>query len=1073
MSKFKIYKASAGSGKTYSLVLEYILILINNPNEYKHILAVTFTNDATEEMKQRVLKQLHTLTQHPDKSNYLNDIMEKTGFDAFHIQMRAAESLQHILHDYSNFNICTIDTFFQKILRAFAKDIGLSAGYNLHLETETAIHEITEKVIANTNPEHKQSKWLMQAALEKIEEGKSWNFRNELRELFKETFREKFQEKEMSIQESYKSEEQIEELMAYSKAEMKIFEDELNRQISACNAILKKHELNRSSFSGKDRSFYGWVINLQNGEYKDPGNSFTNALNNVEKWYTKSGDPQLRESIIASYNNGLNDALVNLYNYYQAHIANYNSNLLVKQNLTQFVIFESMVEELSNYKSEHDILFITDTNQFINELIKDNDESFIFEKAGNYYHHYLIDEFQDTSALQWENFRPLVSNAASQGYTSMVVGDVKQSIYRFRNGDWRLLHEKAGDDITYHEVIPLKYNFRSFENIIRFNNTIYSCIPDIVSNIYRTDNKIDSDWDKKFRECYGGQEQEVPTDKHGSGGYIKLKLFAKEETEEAEESIHASDVKLNDMVNDIQNALERGYKPSDMAVLVFTRAQAQMASQRLQHYLEENNLQSKINIVTQSSLSIGNSHSVRLITAALTYLVNKKDVIHLANVYLEYSLHFHPEQQVDVASMQSSGVLSEIIQKSPILKSMPVSLLVNELLTLFNIGNTTDEYIFIQYFKDAVFDYLKKYPDDLSSFMDWWNDSNEKYQVAIPENENSLRILTIHKSKGLQFHLVFIPFADWSLDSTGMKTDILWLDMKNETNSTSQTIPVRYDKRMLQSKYINEYLENKFYNYLDKLNLLYVATTRAVAELYIYANRPGDFNMSQPKPNVKFILNALLFNPPAIDNEHYISLLKGLQSDKYELNLGDKTVPHGAKADSKFEFINTSGTGMNIMDSISIKQHALDLRDDAEISHEEKRESGILFHQVLAETKSKEQAIQHIHKLHLQKLISSKQLGQFNKDVEILYGQSLMQKLSKGYATYSEYNISINNKILKPDTFYINDQEIVVIDYKTGKPMPEYIDQVKEYCEAVKTLFGKPTTGYIYYTLNQQFVQAL
>lgn len=1071
MSIFKIYKASAGSGKTYSLVLEYILILIQNPNEYKHILAVTFTNDATEEMKHRVLNQLHILAQNPWESKYIHDLVKITNTDELHVQLRAAEALQYILHDYSNFNICTIDSFFQRILRAFARDIGLSAGYNLHLETETAIHEVTEKVIANTNPDHKQGKWLLKAAMEKIEDGKNWNFRNELRELFKETFREKFQQKEAQIQFSYKNEKSIEGLIKIAKNEIKEFEENIEKRVEHCNALLFQHQLTRSSFSGKEKSFYGWVNYLQNRDYRTPNPTFINALNNVDKWYAKSASEKDRESIIQIYNAGLNEALNQLYDYYQAHIPQYNSNLLITQNLTQFMIFEAMVEELANYKSENEILFITDTNQFINELIKDNDESFIFEKAGNYFHHYLIDEFQDTSTLQWENFRPLVSNSISQGYTSLVVGDVKQSIYRFRNGDWRLLHEKAGMDITQHEVIPLSLNFRSAENIIKFNNTIYHLLPSIVANVFQHENKITSQWDQKFQECYSGQEQKIPLDKIGSEGYIKLKFFTSEDEEEAIDVSNTTDIRLKELVADVNDALKRGFKPSDLAVLVFTRDQAQSAARSLQEYIEVNQLQSSINIVTQSSLSIANSHAIRLLTSAIGYLVNKRDVIALANVFIEYQLHYHKSHHINVVDFQNHPLIQQFIQEAPLLKSMPLSLLVNELISTFEIGHIDDEYIFIQYFKDAILDYLTKFPDDLTHFFEWWLDVKDKYQVAIPENENSLRILTIHKSKGLQFNLVFIPFADWNLDITGNKTEILWLDINKENHPDSiPTLPVRYEKRMLNSFYMKEYLENKFYNYLDKVNLFYVATTRAITELYIYSTTPKTFSNKDPKPNLKYILNELVLKMDTPTDGDYIHIPDYKLENTKEYVVGSKRKAVQNTANSGLIYIDTAGSGTNILDQISIKQNAIDLRDDAFVKLQEKREAGILFHQVLSQSNSKTEAIHQCQKLHLRNLISPGRLEKFVGDIKVLYDHPLMISVTQGYKVYAEFSLNINEKILKPDKIYINDNEVIVVDYKTGKPMPEHHDQVKEYCQAAKSVFKKPSTGYIYYTMSQEFI---
>lgn len=375
MSKFKIYKASAGSGKTYSLVYEYLKILITNPNEYKHILAVTFTNDATEEMKMRVLKQLKLLAESPDKSDYLKRLIEECEAESFHIQKRAQESLGNILHDYSNFNISTIDTFFQRILRAFAKDLGISAVYNLQLDHDPAVQEVTESVIANTTGQNKQSRWLMKAALEKIEDGKSWNIRGELKDLFKETFKENYQVKEAKIRESFTNESEIEELQEKLKAQMTEFETQIKVICKECNQILKKFELSRSSFNGKDRSFYGWVIKLETKDFDPPGNSFLKSLDTVDSWYTKSADPVVKESIINAYSGGLNDQLKKLYQYFTENISTYQTNRLIRQNLAYFVMLESLDQEMRSYKEENDVIFITDTNRFINEIIGDNDEA--------------------------------------------------------------------------------------------------------------------------------------------------------------------------------------------------------------------------------------------------------------------------------------------------------------------------------------------------------------------------------------------------------------------------------------------------------------------------------------------------------------------------------------------------------------------------------------------------------------------------------------------------------------------------------------------------------------------------
>lgn len=1064
MSKFKIYKASAGSGKTYSLVFEYLKILITNPNEYKHILAVTFTNDATEEMKMRVLKQLKVLADDPSRSVYIQSLMNECNADDFHVQKRAQEALGNILHDYSNFNISTIDTFFQRILRSFAKDLGISAVYNLELDQDPAIQEVTEKVIANTNDQNKQSRWLMTAAIEKIEAGKNWNIRNELKELFKETFKENYQVKEAKIRESFINEKSIEELNHSLKEEIQLFEEGIKNICHKCNEIIKKHQLTRSSFSGKDRSFYGWVIKLASGKYDPPGNTFLKALDHVDLWYTKSTEPNVKESITNAYNDGLNEELKKLYEYFKNNISTYQTNELIKQNLAYFVMLESLDDEMKNYKDENDVIFISDTNQFINEIIGNNEESFIFEKAGNHFHHYLIDEFQDTSHLQWNNFKPLISNAVSQDHTSLVVGDVKQSIYRFRSGDWKLLHEQAGKDIVTHQVIPLKENYRSCENIIRFNNTLYKIAPSVIAQIFNNDVKCLNNWSDKFNECYQNQEQIIPSKSIGSGGYVNLQFFEKIKGED--ENTTNQEQQLEQLEKDVSDVLERGYRPCDMAILVFTKKQAYEVASHLRNYVEKKNLSNRLNIVTQSSLTISNAHTVRILIAALRHLANKNDEVSLAQVYAEYYQHLLSISSIDFTQRREVEKMKTFSSSVKLIRSMPLQILVNHLIQLFELEKETNEHIFLQHFKDAVFEYLKKYTDDLKTFLEWWEESSHKFQVEVPQNEKSLQIITIHKSKGLEFDVVFIPFATWTLDNQGMKADLLWLDI--EKGSIQRTLPVKYDKRMIDTPFMEDYLKNKFYNYLDKLNLLYVATTRAVKELYIYSDKTDPTTEDRPRANVKTILYQTL-QSQIEPGELYAQFKDHLLPDSDMLVLGKKTRPETHPSVRNTKSIEVAGTYTNIFNSLSIKKNAVDLRNEQLNKQEEAKHIGNLFHLIVAQSDSLEKALQVLLKFKIERKISADLYQVFKPQLQALFEQPIMKDLLEKYTNYAEYSFCDGKNILKPDKVLVNDSEVVVIDFKTGKPSAKYMDQVKAYTKAANLLFHKPVKGYLYYTFNNQF----
>ena len=1063
MSRFRIYKASAGSGKTFSLVYEYIRILIDNPNEYKHILAVTFTNDATEEMKERVLMQLKKLASEPERSSYIDLLVKDTGREPFHIGKRAAEALSNILHDYSNFYISTIDTFFQKILRSFAKDIGLAAAYNLQLDPELAVQEVTESVIAKTDHESRQARWLMKAAVEKIEDGKNWNIRNELKELFKETFKENYQIKEEKIQNSFRDEESIAQFQLKLKEDIVEFESSLKQMASKCNGILVSYGLTVSDFPYKESSFYSWVLKLSAGEIKEPGVRFLGAIDNLDSWFSKSTPEVYKEKISAAYSDCLNDTIKELHIFYQSNIETYNSNIMVRENLAYFVMLDSMVQEMMKYKAENDVLFISDTNQFIREVVGNNDESFIFEKSGNYFHHYLIDEFQDTSQLQWENFKPLISNAVSQDNVSLVVGDVKQSIYRFRNGDWRLLHEKAAADITYNEEIILKDNHRSRENIVKFNNTLYRVVPLITSYVYKQDLNGNSEWEQMFLDCYSNQEQNVPQRNIGSGGYVEICLIEKGEAGEEEEESSIKEQKLNKLVKDIANVLERGYQPSDIAVLVYRKAEAYQTAAHLRNYVEENNLHDKINIVTQSSLNIFNAHSVRIVVAALYYLTNKHDEVNLANVYYEY-LRYVNGKEPDFMGYENDPKMQAFIADSKIIKSYPLQLLTDHIIHFFDLGSVANEEIFIQHFKDAVLEYLRSNPDDISGFMEWWEEHYSDFQVEVPQNSKSLQIITIHSSKGLEFEIVFMPFAEWSFDNTGFTADLLWLDVKHEKDLT---LPVKYNALMKQSKFYDDFARTKFYNYLDKLNLLYVATTRAVSELYIYTKKPSGFDPNKLQTNIGTLFNYLFNASFELDGDLYTSLEEGINSDRDQLIIGVKTVPIKKEKEIPVTGFSINVPIKDIFQSVSVKQQAVDLRDDEYILHEELKQTGILFHQVM-QTRSKEEAISFISRLRMQRMITTEMRDGFIKSVNRFYDQPLIQKWTSGYTSYAEYSFGTENRIIKPDKLFVGETDCIVLDFKTGKPMPEHADQVGEYCKTVELLFNKPVTGYIYYTQADQ-----
>lgn len=1030
VSKFKIYKASAGSGKTRSLVLEYLQIVISNPNEYKSTLAVTFTNNATNEMKERILKELYILSNDTSNSNYIDDLkrnLKSTSnikFDIFHIQKRAAEALRNILHDFSRFNILTIDSFFQKIIRSFAKDIGLNAGYGLELDSERTLQLIIHQVIDKLEKNSDETSWMVKAAITKLNSGGNLKIRNELETIAKEVFKEKFQEKQLLIQSLLENKKTLNE--EYNKVEAFIseFEKTCFDLIDSFFIELENFELDPVDFKYKKKSFVSKLLLLKNNLTEGISSSILNALNNEQNWYTKSSFHKVK--IESFYSRG-NYLLQKIVSYYQNNQTQYITCILLKKHYPFYFLFNKIIEELVIFKDENNIMFLSDANVFINEIIGNNDESFVFEKIGNYYLNFLIDEFQDTSKLQWKNFRPLISNSISQGKTSLVVGDVKQAIYRFRNGDYQLLLNQAAKELPYNEIITLDTNYRSAKNIVKFNNTIYKVLPRIFQNIYIDKSQNDS-FSEDFLNCYKNQEQKVKSNKEG---YVKLKFINEDNTKQNG---------LNELTNDLLIAFDRGYRPNDMVILVEKSDTAKIISNHLFHVFEILQMNDEIDIITEKTLNVMNSKSVRIIINALFYLSDFKNEVNLCSLKNE---------------VNDKSKVETLIENRKIYKSETLIFLVDKLIRLFELSDFKAEYIYIQRLRDVLIDYTRSNNDDLSEFVDWWSTHGDKQNITLPESEKSLKIMTIHKSKGLEFPIVFVPFVDWSLDKSGFKADYLWL----ETGIKGlEVAPVKYEKKMNQSFFNTQYEQHRFNNYLDFLNLFYVATTRAENELYVYTEKQNPKTIDAK--NFKFILNELKNIQQNFSEDYYINIKEFYKEDEDQFEIGTKEEyikKHKSDEKEKISYFKITNTPL----SSELKYKKSDIIMSSETY--ESIKFGNIYHAIMSKSETKDSAIMNIQKMFLKSEINKDQKDKITKLIHTTFDNYDLQEIFSRGTHLNEMELQSYNQTLRPDKVIENDEEYCVVDFKTGLKYEEHKEQILKYCDELKKLSKKRCSAYLYY----------
>jgi ATP-dependent exoDNAse (exonuclease V) beta subunit len=620
-----IYSASAGSGKTHKLAGIYLEKLFRSRLHYRRILAVTFTHKATAEMKGRILDELHRLAKGLG-SLYLDDLIKTTGKSESLIRSEAGDILYSILHDYSRFSVSTIDSFYQKIIRAFARDIGLHAGFSIEIDHARILSSAISNVIESADSDQLVRKWLTMFARTNIDEGKSWDLKKSITALSGELFNEKFR---LLSEDEKKKIGDKEFLVSYIK-EIREIRSEFLRKIkesgSECLAYFDRFGLTDDMFFQKGRGVPAFVRSSASGITKPP-NSYVRAVNeNPPKWSSGTQPPALGEALKA----GLEKAVKEGLKFYDDNILFYNSAEQVLSNIYILGILSDVLYHVHLITRDENTFLLSDAGELIYLITSQDQAPFIYERTGNAYSNFMIDEFQDTSVIQWLNFRHLIDNSMAQGYDNLVVGDIKQSIYRWRNSDWQTLNNlKQSSDGRRFISLPLDTNYRSCSNIIRFNNALFSVIPHLLDQ--ETAGRRP---ETTFSELYREAVQKDPERK--SGGYVRLEFIENEgETDWSERVLQ----RLPSVVEMFQ---DKGYRASDIGILVRDNIEGSIVLKAMITYSMECPAEKKAlynyNIVSGESLLLSNSPVVSFLVALLRVMDNRDDMISRAALVRNYLL---------------------------------------------------------------------------------------------------------------------------------------------------------------------------------------------------------------------------------------------------------------------------------------------------------------------------------------------------------------------------------------------------------------------------------------------------
>ena len=1073
----KILQASAGSGKTFSLAAHYLTLLFSGENKYREILAVTFTNKATEEMKTRILEVLKGFAM-GDTSKKIDDYRQivlaaHPGLSAEDLKLKADKVYRKILHDYSRFAVSTIDGFVQKVIRGFAFELGLDSGYSLEMNTEKVKKELTTKLEKLLDEKDNLLQWVVALALDRISNNKSWNYNAELLKLVGEVFKDQFKTFELAIASfgTENTDEVFKKYIDFSKSFIKKFETDINELAENAFAIIEVSGFSADDFKGKSRSPLLKFRSIMSGNFADV-EKVLKLMDDEENWFPKGKTNELYDDI--------NPVLHKIDAAYTNGIADY---ILAKSFIKNGYFLRLMQEIavlLAQYREENETLLISDAQKLLNGIAEDAGEnpSFIWEKMGNRYGNFLFDEFQDTSANQWNSFKALVNNAIAthDGKLNdhLIVGDAKQSIYRWRDGDYKLLHQKAAADLGEHNVLPdqLEANYRSTEEIVKFNNELYPKLAELLQNkingeIPVEDELLNGFWNDErnqyagiITKIYDGVAQNTHP-KTTAGGVIKIKKIEFEKPKTSIEGVvetiitdtepeNKKEASLIEMLKEVKLLLdEKGYQQREIGVLVRSNAEATEVVNAL--------MAAGLDVISGEALKIASSTAIKLIVNVLRLLVvsPSNSALYKANCIALYAqLH---EKAIngdyyfdlkDTSIEKLKHVLpADFCDNYKAWLGLPVSELIEKIITAFGLDNYQKNGInpFLPYlltFRDLTNKASKQGEKGISSFLNWWEEEGQNKNLPSPETANAIQVMTIHKSKGLAFRAVFIPFCDWPLG--GKANSTFWVPVDETPYKDLQSIPLQFSSQLKGSSVTKYYLEELLMNYMDALNSLYVATTRA--KDYIYISFPG-----KKRPSLSHVGDAV-FNA-------YIEDFK----DTDEIQIGS---------------FSTKGDGVESFDALNLTSYPTTSRLEEVYEEAENRpqryidnitksgKKGSNLHAILAEVNKIDEAAGVIDRLILEGLILEEERADYAQQVaDVLSHPELSALLSQNANQINEKSIiGIDGKTYRPDKLVLNGKQVSIIDYKfTAEESQNHVAQIVNYKNLIEAMGYENVKPYLFY----------
>ena len=792
-----VYKASAGSGKTFTLAVQYIKQLIEDTHAYRRILAVTFTNKATAEMKKRILEQLFGLASGLKSSDsYLAELLKATSKNETEIRRAAREALTNIIHDYSRFRIETIDSFFQSVMRNLARELELGANMSVELNNADVLSDAVDAMIEKLDRRSPVLYWLLEYIEERIADDKRWNVSSEIKGFGRNIFDEGYVEKGAGLRKKLADptfiptyRKQLQDIRQEALEEMKGFNEQFL-------GVLEVNGLTPSDLKNGSRGIGSYFNKIGNGYL---GSDVRNAtvekcLESEDNWTTKTS--AYRDTIRSLAASELMPLLRTAEDFRPKNNILVNSCDLSLRYLNNLRLLANIDEEVRLQNQMHNRFLLSDTNALLHGLIREGDASFVYEKIGTTIDTVMIDEFQDTSRMQWENFHLLLEESLAQKEGSLIVGDIKQSIYRWRNGDWKILAGLNEDKTLRVRECTLGTNWRSEARIIHFNNEIFTAACNVLNQRYEDEMGEPC---IQLQNAYSDVRQQ--TAKKEEKGYVKLSFLGDEKEHPYAEAM------LEELASEVDSLITQGVRTNDIAILV----RKNKTIPAIADYFDKH---TPYRIVSDEAFRLDASLAICMMMDGLRYLTSPDDRIAQARLAVAYQREVL-KQDTDLNTVllnQIEHYLPSGFVLQEELRLMPLYELLEKLFVLFDTQRIEKQDAYICAFYDAVTEYMQNNSSELTAFISFWDE--RLHEKTIPSGEiEGIRILSIHKSKGLEYHTVLIPFCDWKMENE-TNSHLIWCSVAGTGKNTDlppfnelDIVPVNYSGAMAESVYRDSYLE--------------------------------------------------------------------------------------------------------------------------------------------------------------------------------------------------------------------------------------------------------------------------